>query len=369
MADKAAKNAQVFLFYGEESYQISSMVSAVIDRSLSLDEREMNLLMMEMDPPLAELLHLVDSAPFFGERKVVWVKNSKLFQAPRRKSSDTGETEDEEDEAEPSLSKERGKAGAVETDGASDEARLLSLISNMPSYATLIFTATKADKRKKLLKAVAEKGEVHELNPFRAHEDREIRFWVEEYLKKQGKQLQREAMEHLMAVLATMSQVPRGFLASELDKAILYAGAEPAINRKALEEVLAAVPEISAFAMTDALARRNAAQALARLEELLASREPPLKLIGLLAYNVRRWWQVRQIIDRLGTEAEMLSALGAKSGSPFMARRTISQSRSFDSESLKQALLTLADANVAIRSGGDPRPYLERVIIELCQKK
>jgi DNA polymerase-3 subunit delta len=119
--------------------------------------------------------------------------------------------------------------------------------------------------------------------------------------------------------------------------------------------------------MTDALARRQAERALARLEELFAGKEPPLKIIGLLAYNIRRWWQVRQVIDRRGSEAEMTAALGGKSGSPGMVNRVIAQSRSFRSDTLKKALLILADANVASRSGGDPRPYLERLIIELCR--
>ena len=67
---------------------------------------------------------------------------------------------------------------------------------------------------------------------------------------------------------------------------------------------MAAVPEVSAFAMTEAVGRRNVRQALARLEDLFINREPPLKIIGLLAFKVRQWWQVRQIIDRRGSEAE-----------------------------------------------------------------
>lgn len=170
-----------------------------------------------------------------------------------------------------------------------------------------------------------------------------------------------------MAVVSTMNQISRGFLSSEIEKAAMYVGEEPVITKKALEEVMASVPEVSAFAMTDALSRRNVAQALARLEELFVSKEPPLKIIGLLAYNVRRWWQVRQVIERRGTESEMAAALGAKAGSPGMVNRVIGQSRAFRDEALKLALLTLADANVAARSGSDPKPYLERVIIELCR--
>ena len=351
---------QIYLFFGEEGFLIRQLADRIVDSLLPPDEREFNLTVLETDPAIPELLQLVESAPFFGERKVVVIRNTKLFQAARRKAvaDDTGEAGEEEGEG--------GEEGAKES-GDSADPRLMQLLSHMPPYSTLIFTATKADKRRKLTKLTAEHGQVQELNPFRPHEEREIRAWVEERLALLGKQLDREAMEHLMAVVATMNQVPRGFLSSEIEKAALFVGEDPKISKMALEEVMAAVPEVSAFAMTDALARRHAGRALARLEELFVSKEPPLKIIGLLAYNVRRWWQVRQVIDRRGSEREMAAALGPKSGSPGMVNRVIAQSRSFQSDTLKQALLTLADANVASRSGGDPKPYLERLIIELCR--
>jgi len=360
MTVKEKKTPQVYLFYGEESFLVSKMAATVVDRLMGPEERVMNLISLEADPVIGELLHLVESAPFFGAHKVVLIRSSKLFQAPRRKAAENDEADDDE-------KTENGSETETKETGDSADPRLLQLITNMPDYSTLIFTAMKADKRRKIYKLIAEKGQVQEFNPFRPHEDREVKLWLEDLLTAQGKKMSRDAMDHLLAILSTMSQIPRGFLTAEIDKAVLFAGNNPIINKSMLEAVMAAVPEISAFAMTDALARRNVAQALGRLEELFVGKEPPLKTVGLLAYNVRRWWQVRQIIDRQGTEAEMMTVLGAKTGSPFMARRTISQSRAFSNPALKQALLSLAEANVAIRSGGDPRPFLERVIIELCQ--
>ncbi|NMC31037.1 MAG: DNA polymerase III subunit delta [Veillonellaceae bacterium] len=355
MARALAAKPQIYLFFGEEGLLIRQLADQVVDSLLAPDEREFNLTILEADPAIPELLNLVDSAPFFGEHKVVVIRNTKLFQAARRKA-DSDET-DNASEAE---------EGGKESGDAADP-RLLHLFGHMPEYTTLVFTAAKADKRRKLTKLAAEHGQVRELNPFRPQEEREIRAWVEDRLTVLKKRLDKEAMDHLLAVVATMNQVPRGFLASEIDKAALFAGDDPKISKKALEEVMAVVPEVSAFAMTDALARRQAERALARLEELFAGKEPPLKIIGLLAYNIRRWWQVRQVIDRRGSEAEMTAALGGKSGSPGMVNRVIAQSRSFRSDTLKKALLILADANVASRSGGDPRPYLERLIIELCR--
>ena len=356
---KKEKRIPVYLFYGEEGYLVHQLVAKVVDGLLNPEDRDFNLLQLESDPPIGELLHHVEEAPFFGERKVVVIRNSKLFQPSRRKAAEGDSAEEGEEEA-------AGGESAKETGDAGDP-RLLRLLADIPDYSTLVFVAAKADKRRKIFKIVAEQGQVTELSPFKPMQEREIRIWLEERLSELGKRMHKDAMEHLMAVISTMNQIPRGFLAAEIEKAALYVGEEPVIDKKALEEVMAAVPEISAFAMTDALARRNVGQALARLEELFVAKEPPLKIIGLLAYNVRRWWQVRQIIDRRGDESEMLVLLTGKSGNPGMARRAIGQSRAFRTEALKQALLLLADANVAIRSGGDPKHSLERVIIELCR--
>ncbi len=361
MANVTKNEPRVYLFYGEEGMLVRQLANRVIEAALAPADREFNLIIMESDPSVPELLHWVESPPFFGDHKIVEIRNSKLFQAARRKAT-TSEDTDEEESADAG-----GEAGKEKEAVDLTDPRLLHLLANMPPYTTLIFTAAKADKRRKLVKIATENGLVKELNPFRPMEEREIRAWVEERLSEVGKRMNRDAMEHLMAVISTMNQISRGFLWSEIEKAALFVGEDPVITKKTLEEVMASVPEVSAFAMTDALARRNVAQALARLEELFVSKEPPLKIIGLLAYNVRRWWQVRQVIERRGTEAEMVAALGAKGGSPGMVSRVIGQSRTFRDEALKLALLILADANVAARSGGDPKPYLERVIIELCR--
>lgn len=357
--DAGSKPSPLYLFYGEESFLIQNRVKNIIARRLSPDEQEFNLVMLENDPPVPELLQLVESAPFFGEHKVVVVKNTKLFQAPRRKSSDG---EDGSSDSGP---------GAESGEDAKDsgDLRLQVLFAHMPPYATLLFTAAKADKRKKITKVLAEYGQIQELNPFRPMEEREVRQWLEEQAVGLGKRLQRGAVDHLMAVVGTMQQIPRSFLAGELEKAALFSGTDPVINQAAMEAVMSTVPEVSAFSLTEALAAGQVGPALARLEELLVNREPPLKIIGLLAFKIRQWWLVRQMLDRQGTETEIFDALGAQGGRMGMARRIIMQSRSFRAATLKNALLTLASANAAIRSGGDPQVYLERVIIELCNAK
>lgn len=361
MSEISITTPRIHLLFGEESLLIRELTNRIIESRLTSADREFNLVSLESDPDVPELLHLVESVPFFGEHKVVVIRNTKMFQAPRRRTVSV----------EPSNEEKGGSAGDMpeleQESLTTADPRLLRLFQNMPAYTTLVFTATKADKRIKLTKAVAEYGAVQELVPFRPTEEREIRTWVEKVAGFYGKKMSRDAMDHLMAVAWTMNQIPRSFLSSEVEKAVHFVGEKPVIDRKALEQVLANIPEVSAFSMTEALARRNVGQALERMEDLFVSKEPPLKIIGLLAYHVRRWLLTRQISDRKGTEAEMRAALGTKGGSAGMGSRVIAQSRHFQTQALTRSLLILADANIAVRSGRDPKPYLEQLVIELCR--
>ena len=55
------KTPQVYLFYGEESYLVQKMAANLVDSLLDPSEREFNLTSLEADPPIPELLHLVES--------------------------------------------------------------------------------------------------------------------------------------------------------------------------------------------------------------------------------------------------------------------------------------------------------------------
>ena len=84
MANATKKTSQVYLFYGEEGLLIRQMANKVIEAALAPEDREFNLISMESDPGIPELLNLVESAPFFGDYKVVVIRNSKFFQAARQ---------------------------------------------------------------------------------------------------------------------------------------------------------------------------------------------------------------------------------------------------------------------------------------------
>ena len=353
--NKTSGQDNLFLFYGEECHLAEPRIRGLINSWLGPGGVDFGLTAFDADPSPAELESVVNSMPFFGDHIAVRIRDSRWFQAGRRRSADSGDEGDE-----------TADNAGEESEGI--DPRLKKVFEQVPSSCLLVIQSRKADKRKKLFKLLAEHGQAVEYGMLRTGDELAVRTWVEDCLRPVGKTLARDALAHLTAVLWTMPHVSRGFIAKELEKASLYSGDDPVISRSALEAVMAAVPELNAFNMTEAIGGRQTAKALQTLHDLLAMREPELKIIGLLAYKVRQWWKVRQVIDRAGTDADIARALGAKGGGPTAARRMAVQSRSFSQEQLQNALLLLADANVAARSGGETRLLLERFIVELTGK-
>lgn len=343
----------IHFFYGEECHLAEPRIKGLVRSWIGTDAEDFGLTLFESDPGIPELANAIDSIPFFGDRKAVRIRDSRWFQAARRKAADVDDDDD------------TGGAETAAGDNDGLDPRLLRLLENVPQNCMLVIQAVKVDKRKKIFKKISELGQVVEYGLLRSGDELAIRTWTEDCLRQDGKTMAKDAMRYLIDVVGTMPQISRSFIAKELEKAVLYVGEDPVITRQALEAVMAAVPELNAFIMTEALGARNATQALETFHALLAMREPELKIIGLLAFKIRQWLKVRQVIDGGGTDADMFAVLGSKGGSPAMVRRLSQQSRSFSQENLKNALLLLADANCAVRSGGDARLLMERAIIEL----
>ena len=353
--EHSSRQENLYLFFGEECHLAEPRISGLINSWLGLDGREFGLTIFDTDPTPVELEACVNSLPFFGERIAVRIRDSRWFQANRQRMVDSSEGgEDISDESKEDI------------EGL--DLRLKNIIEKVPRSCLLVIQARKADKRKKIFKLVSAHGQTLEYGMLRSGDELAVRAWMDDCLRPMGKTLDRLASDRLMAIVSTMPNISRSFILKELEKAALYVGDDPVISRQALETVMAAVPELNAFNMTEAIGSCKTQKALQTLHELLAQREPELKIIGLLAYKVRQWLKVRQVMDCGGTEADMGRVLSAKSGGPAALRRITLQSRSFPQERLQKVLLLLADANVAIRSGGDAKMILERAIIELTVK-
>lgn len=326
----------IYLLYGEETFLARQIENAIISSLLLPEERDMNLAILNNDPTPKEMASLIETVPFMGGKNVIVVRGTAAFKA--RKG---GSEEDEQV-------------------GESDE-KLVSIFGSMPEYSCVIFsTPEKVDKRRKIFKAVEKSGAAVEVAPLKAND---IRVWLNIKLTEINKKMSPEALEHLMGAVSVMPQISLGFLDNELEKLALYTKGSM-ITLEDLAQVLSAIPEVSVFAMIDALSQKQAAKALGLLNGQLATGDHPLRILALLVRQIRLLWQAKELAALGYDGRNAAAALGVP---PFVGEKMIRQGKSFNTNVLKDGLLALAAADYEFKAGKADTVILEKVIIDMCR--
>ncbi|CUH94135.1 hypothetical protein P22_0197 [Propionispora sp. 2/2-37] len=335
----AGQISSIYLLYGEETFLTSQLEHAIINQILQPEDRESNLIILDTDPKPQDLVTLVEAVPFIGEKIIVVIHNTLLFRA-QRQDKDTGH------------------------DAGQTDATLLKIFGNMPETACLILTTPeKVDKRRKLYKVIEKHGVIFEATPFKPWDSKGIGTWIRSRLKEMNARMSSDALEYLLMLVGNMSRVSLDFLNSELEKTVLYTDNKP-ISLRDLERILAAIPELSVFAMTEAVGQKQVSKALELMTKQLEAGEHPIKLIGLLAREIRVLWQIKEMIFQGYSVQRIASSLGL---SPYIAEKKMKQSQRFTVNNLQRTLLSLAQADIDFKSGRTDRTILEQIIIELCR--
>ena len=328
----------VYLLYGEETFLARRLENAIVDAVIPAAERDMSLAIFDRDPSVAELVTLVETVPFMGGQNIIIIRGTQFFRSGRKGS--------EADQAESS-------------DSVDD--RLLKLLADMPEYSRLVFmTPEKADKRRKIYKAVEQHGAVVDFSPLKP---RDVRPWITAKLSELGCKMTPDGVEYLLAAVSMMSQISLGFLDAELEKIALYTR-NRTVTRKDLISIMSAVPEVSVFGMIEALSAKQAGRALKLLEEQFAAGENAIRLLALLARQVRLLSRARELDDQRVSAGQAAEQLGVP---PFVGEKLLRQGRLFAPAKLRQTIVALAEADRDLKSGRADKFVLEKIIIDMCR--
>ena len=327
---RGGKTSHLYLLAGEESYYIDKAREALLKvwQCSTEDVQAVD------GASLSEIVALVESVPFLTDKNVVLVKAAPLF-------------------------KDKGEGSSKKI-----EEKFLALLHNMPEFSYVIFEYHgKPDKRKKLYKAIAEAGSVMEAEPIRASN---IGDWLQGKLQELNKNMDRQAYEYLVGAVSSMQSVDLAFLNREMEKLALFLGPQQRqITRQHLVQAFSDVPEISSFAMLNAIGAGQTAKALQLFQRQQENGVYFALIVGLLARQIRLWWQA-QALQAQGVRGR---ALAGKLGQPpFIAEKTGREAASFPQGLLKRALLALSDADYGLKTGQADLVELEAVIIMLANR-
>lgn len=327
----------VYLLAGEEHYYIEKAQERILSR-LFANPQEQGEAIQKISGAVDsdDLVGLIETAPFFASKNVLLLQDTSLFK-------DKSEGEE----------KKAGKDKKLE--------RLLAVLTDMPDFSYVIFVQNgKADKRRKIYKTIEKVGAVLEAEAIRAWN---INDWLQGKLQSINKDMDREATAYFSGVVSTMQTISLEFLDREFDKLALFSE-DRRITRELLEKVFAGLPEVSVFALLDAISERKAKKALQLLRRQLNDGTYFTVILALLTRHVRQLWQA-QVLQQQGIRGKALAK--PLELNPFIAEKLGRAAMQFPAAVLKRNMLELIDADYFLKTGQAGDEVLEHIVIDLCR--
>lgn len=228
-----------------------------------------------------------------------------------------------------------------------------------PSDTTcLVMTADKLDGRSKFAKQAKKLKQFVDASPLKPAA---VRGFAAGEARRRGLRLDRDAAAAL--VDAVGNDLPA--LDDALERLSLYVGESNHVDLAAVEACVTRVRVESIWALVDAVSQRDQRGSLRAAASLLSDREPPLRILAMLARQLRMVARMADALQRGLPAQEAVKAAGAP---PFKARELATAARRFGPRELSHAFSALADADVALK--GSKRPpdvVLEGAIMALCR--
>jgi DNA polymerase III subunit delta len=247
--DEFAVKQRARSLYGSWTTEVGGMDHEIIDATVSHSGEALKV--------LARLREALQTLPFFGTGKVIWLQNCNF------------------------LGDERAAAAQAVTESLADLAQEIKDFSW--ENVRLLISAGKVDKRKTFYKTLDKIGQVESFAGWSV-DDRDwasqAEAWVSKAVQARRKKISDEALAELVDCVGPHARQ----LESEVEKVALYVGER---NEIQVEDVVALCTRnktARAFALGDALGDRDLPRLLRRLDEELweVKLDPQKSEIGLL---------------------------------------------------------------------------------------
>lgn len=293
----------IYLLYGSEDYLKQQYKHKLIN-ALTTAGDTMNFTCREgkhINP--LELIDLAETMPFFADHRLILIEDSGFFESS---------CED-----------------------------LAKYLPQMPASTVMVFVESKIDKRGKMYKAASKTGRVIE---FGEQKEALLTRWILGRLKKENKKITQSVLQLFLSKTGTDMNI----IDKELEKLLCYTLEKEVIDAADVEAVCTEQISNRIFEMVNAIGRRQQKQALSLYYDLLALKEPPMRILYLISRQFRILLDLKSL-NRAGFDA---TAMASKAGiPPFAVKRSLEQAAAFSEKELRQALNDGAELETDSKTG------------------
>lgn len=300
---KTGNFRRVYLLFGEESFLVSSYKKRLKEAIVGEDSMNYNYFEGKA-PDVKELISLADTMPFFAEHRLILVDESGFF-----------------------------KGSAPE--------ELVDYIPNIPDTTCMVFCEKEVDKRSRLYKKVKESGYAAEL---KKQDSDALMQWAAGILSKDGKKITRRTMEYFLERTGDEMENIR----MELEKLICYTMGRDVITREDIDAVGTVHVESRIFDMVAAIVTGNRKKAMELYEDLLTLKEPPMRILFLIARQFNQLLQAKELTAGGRGKGEIASRLKVP---PFVAGKLMAQAKPFTREQILSRVSRCVELEEAVKTG------------------
>lgn len=293
----------VYLLFGEEDYlkiqYRDKLVHAVLPEEDTMNYAHFSGKGLSE----GEIIDLAETMPFFAEHRVIVLEDTGFFK------------------------------------NAAD--KLPDYMKELPEYLVMVFVEQEVDKRNRMYKAVQKAGYAAE---FAKQTEQTLLTWVAGILKKNQKSITRGDAEYLLSRTGTdMSNIY-----SEVEKLICYAYDRSVITKQDIDAVCTEQMENRIFEMIRAVTERNQKKALDLYYDLLALKEPPMRILFLIAKQFNQLLQAKELTEHGNNQKEIESKLGVPG---FVVRNAVNCARQYTKEELENIVRDCTQTEEDVKTG------------------
>lgn len=292
----------VYLLYGEETFLKNSYKNKLKEAIIGDDT--MNFSYFEgKNLDVDELIRMADTMPFFSEKRMVLIEESNFFKS------------------------------------AADE--LVSYLPSMPDTTCLVFVESQVDKRNRMFKKVRELGYAAELE---RQDTAQLAKWAAGLLTREGRKITGRTMELFLSKTGDDMEHIR----MELEKLVSYTNGREVITDEDVETVCTVRVTNRIFDMVTAMVNRQTRKAMDLYEDLLALKEPPMRILFLIARQFNQLLQVKELMGKGMDKSAIASRLKLQ---PFVTGKIMPQAKQFSREQILSYVTLCVETEEAVKSG------------------
>lgn len=311
----------IYLLYGEEAY-LKKQYRKKLQDALVGPEDTVNINIYEgKNISVKELIDQGETMPFFAQRRLLVVEDSGFFKA------------------------------------ASPE--LAQYLENVPETTYFLFVEEEVDKRGKLFKTVKSKGRAVE---FTKQTEDTLQRWILGILKRENKNITRSTLELFMEKAGTDMKN----ISMELEKLLSYTVGREVITSEDVEAVCTTQTTSKIFEMVNNIAEKKQKQALDLYYDLLALKEPPMRILYLITRQFNLLLQVKELRAQGYDGNAIATKMGVQS---FIVRGLLRQVEYFTPGQIRVMVEACVSTEEAVKTGNlNDKLAVELIIVEGSKK-